>query len=244
MAQPNGPRPQITTGRNRQTLQNLATKQDVDEFGKRKFSLVRGGRPIDTKPAADRMKAARRPPTPGTPSNTDVVNPAVTALAQGVTTGNTSTVNSALPMLLMALQQKKQETGGYGGAGGTIPVGIRAQLIRGFRAAGRGDLAKMVRTRAFDTWLSAESGWNPNAVGGGLGPDARVGGLFQFMDFDERDWLDNAFNYNVEGSHGYGSFLMPVKRQAKMAGTMFDLTPADIRRYAREIRAGTYKGWG
>ena len=121
---------------------------------------------------------------------------------------------------------------------------IQRKMYKGFMDAGRPDLAKMVGTKSMDTWIGQESGWNPRSVGAGLGPDRRVGGLFQFMDFEDRDYLDNQFNFNVEGPNGYGRFRMPVREQARIAAEKFGLDPSDIRKYARSIRKGTYEGWG
>lgn len=135
-------------------------------------------------------------------------------------------------------------SGGRGATGGAAPGNLDAiqrKLYKGFMDVGRPDLAKMVGTPAFDTWISKESGWDPTVVGPGLGADRRVGGLFQFMDFDQdRPWLDPHF----EGGTGSGQFSMPIRRQARMAATQFGLDPEDIRSYAKSIRNNTYKGWG
>ena len=111
---------------------------------------------------------------------------------------------------------------------------IQAQLKAGFIEAGRPDLAKMVGTEAFDTWVGQESGWNPKAVSPANNQGQANGGLFQF-------WFGHAFTDGyVKGS----KFTMSVADQAYIAATQFNLTPERIKEFAQQIRDGSYEGWG
>lgn len=111
---------------------------------------------------------------------------------------------------------------------------IQQKLYRGFMDAGRPDLAKMVGTPAFDTWINQESGYRPGAVSPANNQGQPNGGLFQF-------WYGHDFSNPHEGQN---RFTMPVRKQARMAATQFDLDPEDILSYASQINSGTYKGWG
>lgn len=119
--------------------------------------------------------------------------------------------------------------------GGPSPAnlsGIEAQLYRGFLNAGRPDLAKMVGTSAFHTWLGQESGFDPSAVSAANNQGLANDGLFQV-------WRGHDFN-----SNGRFSQISP-QRQARLVADYFpQLDPSDIRRYAHEINTGTYGGWG
>lgn len=111
---------------------------------------------------------------------------------------------------------------------------VEQQLRRGFLDAGKPGLARMVGRPSFDRWIGQESGWRPGAVSPANNQGQRNGGLFQF-------WYGHDFSDPYEGLN---KFTMPVRLQAEMAATQFGLTPRDIRRYGREIRQGTYQGWG
>ena len=111
---------------------------------------------------------------------------------------------------------------------------IESQLYKGFMAAGRPDLAKMVGTKDFHTWVQAESGWNPGIVSQYFEGHGRNYGLFQF--WEGHPWTARY----VEGD----SFTASPYRQAMMVARHFNLTPADISRYAEQIRNGSYGGWG
>lgn len=121
---------------------------------------------------------------------------------------------------------------------------IKAQLYRGFMDAGRPDLAKMVKTKDFETWIKAESGWDPTRVSDFFSGHGRNSGLFQFahggVGFDTRDWVVKDVNH----SDGEWSYAASPYEQARAVVRYFNLTPADIKRYADQIRAGTYSGWG
>jgi hypothetical protein len=109
---------------------------------------------------------------------------------------------------------------------------IKDQLVQGFRAAGRSDLANMVNTEDFYTWIKQESGWNPRAVSPPDNQGLRNDGLFQI-------WRGHPFDRDGQVSR------MSPKQQAETVAKYFpDLTPQKIHEYAAEIRAGTYKGWG
>ena len=114
---------------------------------------------------------------------------------------------------------------------------IKEQLYQGFMDANRPDLAKMVRTKDFNTWIGAESGWKFDVVSKYYPGHGRNAGGFQFALLD-RDWVWGDVD---QSSWTYGA--TPYE-QARMVVKYFDLTPEDIRRYADQIRAGTYRGWG
>ena len=117
---------------------------------------------------------------------------------------------------------------------------IKRQLWQGFMDAGREDLAKMVYTRDFDTWIRAEgSCWDPTTVSKYFPNHGRNAGLFQFALLD-RDWVwEDVTHRGGEWIYGASAY-----EQAKYACRYFNLTPDDIRRYAAQVRAGTYHGWG
>jgi hypothetical protein len=108
---------------------------------------------------------------------------------------------------------------------------IKRQLYQGFIAAGRPDLARMVGTKDFATWVNAESGWRVDAVSPANNNGLRNDGLFQI-------WRGHAFNKN-----GQVSRMSPYE-QAQIVAKYFDLSVNDIRRYAQQIRTNSYSGWG
>lgn len=121
---------------------------------------------------------------------------------------------------------------------------IKEQLYRGFMDAGEPELARMVRTKDFDIWIKQESGWNPNSVSQFFEGHGRNAGLFQFalggVNFDTRPWVQR----DIRHRGGEWSYAATPYEQARMVVRYFNLTPDDIRRYADQIRAGTYSGWG
>ena len=121
---------------------------------------------------------------------------------------------------------------------------IKAQLYRGFMDAGEPELAKMVNTKDFDIWIKAESGWNPSRVSDFFSGHGRNSGLFQFahggVNFGERAWVMQ----DVRHSDGEWTYTATPYQQARAVVRYFNLTAADIRRYADQIRAGIYSGWG
>jgi len=128
------------------------------------------------------------------------------------------------------------QTQGAGGTGNfTGPnAATEEQLYKGFVAAGRQDLARMVGTPAFDTWIQAESGWRVHAQSSADNQGQANGGLFQF-------WYGHGFTNPYQHN---GSFSASAYQQAIMVAKYFHLTPADIQRYAQQIRGGSYQGWG
>jgi NlpC/P60 family len=126
----------------------------------------------------------------------------------------------------------------------TSSAAIKRQLYNGFMDAGRPDLAKMVNTDDFSTWIAAESGhsnWatNPEAVSvasQSFPGHGRNYGLFQF--WEGHDWTNRYLN-------GATTWTADAYTQAKLAARYFPhLGPDDIRRYAAQIRNGNYSGWG
>jgi cell wall-associated NlpC family hydrolase len=109
---------------------------------------------------------------------------------------------------------------------------IKQQLYRGFMDAGREDLARMVGTKDFQTWIQAESGWNVSAVSPANNNGLRNDGLFQI-------WRGHEYN-----SNGQVHTMSPYEQAQIVAKYFGHLSPSDIRRYADSIRAGTYSGWG
>jgi hypothetical protein len=113
---------------------------------------------------------------------------------------------------------------------------VKTQLRQGFIDSGRPDLAKMVATKDFDTWINAESGWRTDAVSQSFPGHGRNYGLFQF--WEGHDWTDNFLN-------GTTTWTADAYTQAKLVTRYFPhLSPDDIRRYAQQVRAGEYRGWG
>ena len=124
-----------------------------------------------------------------------------------------------------------EQTSSTGAKGGSV----KAQLARGFRDSGRPDLAKMVRTQDFQTWIDAESGWNVSSVSQYFPGHGRNFGLFQF-------WQGHAWTSNYLSGD---QWTADPYTQAKLVSRYFPhLGPNDIRNYAQQIRAGDYAGWG
>ena len=112
--------------------------------------------------------------------------------------------------------------------------GLHRKLYKGFMDAGRPDLAAMVGTPAFDTWIDQESSGDFGAVSDANNQGLPNGGGFQF--WAGHDWAKPYF----QG----GTFTMGPRKQAFTAATKFNLTPDRIREFAKAIQSGTYKGWG
>ncbi len=113
---------------------------------------------------------------------------------------------------------------------------LKQQLYQGFLDAGRPDLARMVYTADFDTWIRAESGWRVDAVSPSFPLHGRNYGLFQF--WEGHDWTRNYLA-------GPTTWTADAYTQARLVARYFPhLTPDDIRRYAAQVRAGQYRGWG
>ena len=113
---------------------------------------------------------------------------------------------------------------------------VKQQLYQGFMDAGRPDLARMVYTRDFDTWIRAESGWRVDAVSPSFPGHGRNYGLFQF--WEGHPWTRKYLN-------GPTTWTADAYTQARLVAAFFPhLTPERIRAYAAQIRAGQYGGWG
>jgi len=114
-------------------------------------------------------------------------------------------------------------------------------LWRGFMDAGRPDLARMVKTKAFDAWIRRESGWRVDSVSRSYvvnGVSGVNGGLFQIR-YPAHPWSHEYFSSGNQA----GRFTASAYEQAKLIASHFNLTPAMIRRYGEAIANGNYHGW-
>jgi len=117
---------------------------------------------------------------------------------------------------------------------------IKLQLVAGFRDVNRLGLASSVQTDDFHLWVKTESGWRPGIVSGRTNQGKVNGGLFQF-------WYGHAWaqRYFSKGNDPRGVFTMPPREQARSVVKHFPHVTADtVKTYARQIRSGTYRGWG
>ena len=113
---------------------------------------------------------------------------------------------------------------------------VKSQLRQGFIDAGRPDLAKMVATKDFDTWINAESGWRVDSVSQSFPGHGRNYGLFQF--WEGHTWTDNYAPSET-------NWTADAYTQARLVARYFPhLGPNDIKSYAAQIRNGDYSGWG
>ena len=108
---------------------------------------------------------------------------------------------------------------------------VERQMRKGFLEAGRPDLARMVGSKAFSIWVDKESGWNRSITSAPNNQGLPNDGYFQV-------WRGHSYNANGEVSQ------MTAREQAYLIATKFALTAEDIKRYAKEIRQGSYVGWG
>lgn len=115
---------------------------------------------------------------------------------------------------------------------GKLQGAVEQQLYRGFMDEGRPDLARMVGTKDFHTWIQAESGWNVGATSPANNNGLANDGLFQI-------WRGHSYN-----SRGQVAQMSPYEQAQIVAQYFGHLNPSDIRRYAASIRAGSYQGWG
>lgn len=172
----------------------------------------------------------RKQKTPGTPQ------PTQPTLAPLYLLPEAARVSSAFTTLFseereMRYQAAGQKVPAFKGAQGSI----KQQLYQGFMDAGRPDLAKMVNTKDFHTWIQAESGWNPYVTSQYFPGHGRNYGLFQF--WERHPWTDQY----VSG----GQWAATPYEQAQLVAQWFaHLEPGDIRNYAQQIRSGSYHGWG
>lgn len=130
--------------------------------------------------------------------------------------------------------QSPDQTQPQGQQGVAVSGDLNAQLKAGFERAGRSDLAAMVGSPAFEAWINAESGGNPEEVSPANNQGKPNGGIFQF--WAGHDWAQPYFQGN--------RFTMSPEDQAYYAATKFNLTPQRIQAFASEIQSGNYPGWG
>jgi hypothetical protein len=117
---------------------------------------------------------------------------------------------------------------------------IKRLLRDGFRDVGRSDLADMVSTADFSVWVNQESGWDPTKVSGRTNQGKVNGGLFQF--WYGHEWAQPYFS---RGNDPSGVFTMTPHGQAVAIEHHFPHVTNDlIRKWADQIRNGTYQGWG
>lgn len=255
MPAPNGPRKKATTGRNRLTVQNIASKGgnirtalnrdrqtgvggSLNQAPKPKIEKkAEGYKPTESlnKLKALRTSSAlnRSPSSP--PKLTDFASANAPALAA-------STANTTAMAMLTALQLAQSRRGG-GTAVGQGPGGpIMRQLAKGFARAGDDKMARFVRRNPdlMRIWLNQESGMRRNAVSPPNNQGDPNYGYFQFARLEPgaRPWLEK---FITKGGQG---FKANAFQQAVLAARHFDLTPQDVRTYVQQINAGTYKGWG
>lgn len=111
---------------------------------------------------------------------------------------------------------------------------VERQLYAGFMDAGRPDLAQLVGTKDFTTWINAESGWNVGSVSQYYAGHGRNYGLFQF--WQGHEWTKDYLNGGQWGASPY--------EQAQLVAKYFNLSTNDVATYADQIRSGNYHGWG
>ena len=190
-----------------------------------------------------RQKPKRRKPK-------DVAKEAIKAdIAMGgnfLSRGETDLTGAlAMPMAFSALEkdiQRKIDEKRKGGPN-KIGDGVWGQLKQGFIDAGRPDLARFVSSKDFKLWVRAESGGNARNVSIPNNNGMVNGGLFQF--WAGHDWAQKYFKKGLTSSFDQGNrFQMSIHDQAVAAVRHFGLTVAEIKRYADQIRADTYVGWG
>jgi hypothetical protein len=152
--------------------------------------------------------------------------------------GNTSLGMSHAVIESLLQPQSQSQPGQTPGRGGVtnpdVGGSVKAQLYQGFVDGGRPDLARMVKTKAFDTWVKAESGWTVDSVSQYFPDHGRNYGLFQF-------W--QGYDWTKEYLQG-GDWIATAYEQARLVCRHFpSLTPAEIRHFAAEIASGSYHGW-
>jgi hypothetical protein len=257
MPAPTGPRLRSTTGRNRNSTRNIASKGgNIKTALNRDRTTGQGG-------------VQNKPPLPVSPPNNNNVAAAKALATQRAiqsdqrvqtafripqlgqlpdTTAATQSAAAAYSnmtaLALGAMYASGQGVGTGGSAISTGPGGPHMrQLVKGFRAADDPAMARFVKRNPnlVKIWLRQESGLDPAAISPPNNQGDPNYGLFQFARLDPgaRPWLEKF----IKGQ-GAGRFTATPFQQAQLAARYFDLTPADVRRYVREIKAGTYKGWG
>lgn len=217
---------------------NTSEDLDIDEVDWSNF--VQGGRPdalMNAGPAADSGQGAAvkgevtRPvsKTRRVPVDQGNIALAPMALADGPPAFAAVMDSIFTPDTVPALVTEKGLKKTFRGSDGSV----NKQLYQGFIDAGRPDLARMVGTKDWYTWLRAESGYDPYRVSQPY-DGVRNYGLFQFRG---HDWQQQY----IEG----GEWTADAYTQAKLVAKYFGhLTPKRIHEYAAQIRAGDYHGWG
>ena len=159
---------------------------------------------------------------------------APSALSQGLVLLRPPTSPDTNLLANVMMQMHVSEPGQPAVNSSGVHGGIKAQLVAGFRKAGRPDLAQMVRTRDFAAWVGAESGWNAYTTSQYFPGHGVNYGLFQF--WEGHPWTGQY----VSG----GEWTATPFQQALLVARYFpNLSADDIRRYASEVRSGTYHGW-
>lgn len=139
--------------------------------------------------------------------------------------------STAMPLLVNDVVEEVQGLRKRGTKPATDLSSVERQMRRGFLEAGRPDLARMVGTTDFYMWVNQESGWKRNITSAANNQGLPNDGFFQV-------WRGHDYNANGEVRK------MTAREQAYLVATKFDLTADDIKRYARQIRDGSYEGWG
>jgi hypothetical protein len=255
----NGPRPTSSTGRNRNSVKNIASKGGNIRTALNRDRTTGIGGGLDRKaPAAisptafdaaasiKKMAELRQVRQASTAARTTLPLGGAPdrSSAMSAVSGATAMVQAQANMTALALAaaQRARRSGGGGG----IPQGpggpLIKQLARGFAAAGDKRMAKFVRRNPGDirTWLGQESGLDTDAISPPNNQGDPNYGLFQFARLDPgaRPWLER---FITQGGKG---FTATPFQQAQLAARFFDLTPSDVRSYVEQIRSGSYKGWG
>lgn len=260
-----GPRQRTTTGRNRVSVRNIASKDGNIRTALDRDRTTGIGGQVNRPGTSEGTERPSVSPTPFSPQESlqqlkqlREKQQAQTALqtvqlGQAPATSGLETMTKAVSTAqtaqanLTALALASMYRQGRGGQAGTPPRGsggpILEQLRRGFAAAGDSRMARFVRRNPelMKVWLGQESGLRPGAISPPNNQGDPNYGLFQFARIDPgaRPWLERF----IKGP-GAGRFTASPYQQAILAARHFDLTPKDVRRYVQQIRAGNYPGWG
>lgn len=251
MPAPNGPRATFKTGRNRRTVQNIASKGGNFKTALNRDRQTGIGGSLNKAPKPKIAKKADYQPTEslkklkGLKASTSLQRtpldlPKAADFTQAYGGANASVAANTQSMaVITALQLMAQRNGGRMPSGGGGP--IMKQLARGFARAGDDKMARFVRRNPdlMRTWLNQESGMRPGAISPPNNQGDPNYGLFQFARLDPgaRPWLEKFIGPG-------GRFKATPFQQAVLAARHFDLTPQDVRSYVQQIKAGNYPGWG
>lgn len=253
----NGPRAKTTTGRNRRTVRNIASKggnmrtalkrDRTNSPGAIDAKPASGGtekpKPAPFDPAASlkKMKEIRESRAQSQTTRSDIPLPGAPNYTAATNAYTQAAATTGLKANLTALALAASRQGG-GGGGGNPGGGVMKQLSAGFRSAGDTAMARFVKRNPhlMRVWLGQESGMRRNAVSPPNNQGDPNYGYFQFARLDPgaRPWLER---FITKGGQGFSASAF---QQARLAAKYFDLTPSDVRTYVQQIRSGTYKGWG